>query len=446
VRVITARLARVQRAFPLIAVFAVALVVAACGSSSNGSSSAGSSTAGSSTAGSSSAASSSAASSSAASGSAGSSSATPITFAGLFDLSGQLASFGKYSEQGLQLAADQVNGEGGFTVAGHKYKIKLDIADGRTDPTASVAAVRNFLQNGDKFLFGPDTDATSLQVLGVLKGSGVLQFLGGAADQTLIGHAGYTTAFGVVTPNALWEGNVVPVLKRLKIASGSKVAILYPDDTAGNAAAPQFSKILQAAGYKPSTYLFPATTTDFRSLVSRAAAQHPAAILEGYSSQWGLPITQAAVQLKAAKAVVGVVQTAQDVPLTIAKSSGGTFPLAWGDLAADQQAQDPTTSGMKTMRQTWIKYFHTAPTADNSTIAVWFYDAALNAVAGMEKAGTVTDTTAIAKAIRSLTFKGAETIHYTSQNLPVHGTDYGILFGGAQRYYYAPPPSGGASQ
>jgi ABC-type branched-subunit amino acid transport system substrate-binding protein len=431
VRVITVRLARVQRAFPLLGIFAAALVIAACGSSSNSSSSGGSSSGG---------------SSSGTSSSGGSSAATPVTFAGLFDLSGQLASFGKYSEQGLELAADQINGEGGFTVAGHKYTIKVNVADGRTDPTASVAAVRNFLQAGDKFLFGPDTDATSLQVLGVLKNSGVLQFLGGAADQTLIGHAGYTTAFGVVTPNSLWEGNVVPVLKKLNIASGSKVAILYPDDTAGNAAAPQFSAILKAAGYQPTTYLFPDTTTDFRSLVSRAAAAHPAAILEGYSSQWGLPITQAAVQLKAAKAVVGVVQTAADVPLTIAKSLGGTFPLGWGDLAADQQAQDPTTPGMTTMRQTWIKYFHTAPTADNSTIAVWFYDAALNAVAGMEKAGTVTNTTAIANAIRSMTFDGAETIHYTAQNLPVHGTDYGILTGGTQKYYYAPPPSSGASQ
>jgi branched-chain amino acid transport system substrate-binding protein len=371
----------------------------------------------------------------------GSSGSSQITMAALLDLSGQLASFGKDCQQGFQLAVDQINGAGGFTVKGHKYTINPVIKDGQSDPTASVAATRSIMQQGIKFLFGPDTDATSLQVLGVTKNSDVLQFAGGAVDQSLIGHAGHELAFGVITPNPEWEGSLVPLLHSLKINSGT-VAILYPDDTAGQGVKPQFTQLLTKNGYQVKAYLFPPTTTDFRSLVARAKASHPVAILEGYSAEWGLPITQAAVQLGAAKAVIGVDQTPEDVPLVIAKSSGGAFPLKWGSMAADQQAAEPTTAGATAFQKTWVKYLHQQPSADVSQIAIWFYDAVLNVVAAMQKAGTVTDTTAIAKAVRSLTFHGAESVQYTPQNLPIHGTDIAVLNDAGQvKYTYVPAPS-----
>jgi branched-chain amino acid transport system substrate-binding protein len=373
-------------------------------------------------------------------GTSGSSGSSQITMGALLDLSGQLASFGKDCQLGLQLAADEVNGGGGFTVSGHKYTIKMNIQDGQSDPTASVAATRTFMQQGVKFLFGPDTDATSLQVLGLLKNSDVLDFAGGAVDQELIGHPGYTSVFGVITPNPEWEGSLIPLLQKLNIDSGT-VAILYPDDTAGQGVIPQFTQILTSHGYKAKGYLFPPTTTDFRSVVALAKASHPVAILQGYSAEWGLPITQAAVQLSAAKAVIGVDQTPEDVPLVIAKSSGGTFPLKWGSMAADQQAADPTTPGAVAFQKTWVKYLHQQPSADVSQIAIWFYDAVLNLVAAMKKAGTVTDTTTLANTIRSMTFQGAETVHYTSQNLPIHGTDIAVLLGNNVRYTYVPAPS-----
>ena len=378
--------------------------------------------------------------SSGSSGASGSSGSSQITMGALLDLSGQLASFGKDCQLGLQLAVDQVNGAGGFTVKGHKYTIKTEIEDGQSDPTTSVAATRTLMQQGVKFLFGPDTDATSLQVLGVLKNSDVLDFAGGAVDQELIGHPGYTSVFGVITPNPEWEGSLIPLLHQLNIDSGT-VAILYPDDTAGQGVIPQFTQILTSHGYQAKGYLFPPTTTDFRSVVDRAKASHPVAILDGYSAEWGLPIAQAAVQLSAAKAVIGVDQTPEDVPLVIAKSSGGTFPLKWGSMAADQQAADPTTPGAAMYQKTWVKYLHQQPSADVSQIAIWFYDAVLNVVAAMKKAGTVTDTTLLSNTIRSMTFQGAETVHYTSQNLPIHGTDIAVLVGSKVKYTYVPAPS-----
>lgn len=397
-----------------LALTAAALFAAGCGSSSSGASS----------------------SSSSGGGNSSSAAATPVKFDAVFDLSGQLATFGKDCEVGLQLAADQINGTGGFTVAGHKYMIKLDIADGRTDPTATVAATRNFLQAGDKFLFGPDTDATSLQMLGVTKGADIIQFAGGAADQTLMGKAGHEDTFGVVTPNATWEGAFVPLLRAVGVSSGT-VAILYPNDGSGTSVAPQIAKILDGQGYQAKVFLFPATTSDFRSVLDRAKAVSPAAIIDGYTAQWGLPIAQAAVQLNATKAIVGWNQSPDSVPLVIGKSLGHPFPLRWANATNDQQAAAPTTPAMRAFRNTWIKYLHQQPTADESQVAIWFYDAALNAVAGMEKAGTVSDPSAIASAIKAMTFNGAETIHYVN-NLPIHGTDYAVVQAGKVQYHYLP--------
>jgi branched-chain amino acid transport system substrate-binding protein len=398
-------------ALPLLGAGVLALSVAACGSSHSNSGSHPTSSSGGS---------------------------TQITFAGLFDLSGELATYGQSSQQGFQLAAHVINSGGGFTVAGHKYTIKLSIQDGRTDPTASVAATRNFLQAGDKFIFGPDTDATALQVLAATKGQNVLQFAGGSVSQSLIGHAGFETTFGVLSPNSVWQGSVMSVFKALKVPQGN-VAIIYPDDTAGQGVAPQFASILKANGYTPKVYLFPATTSDFRSVVARAKTINPVAILDGYTPQWGLPIAQAAVQLNATKAIIGIGQYPDDVPLSIAKSSGAPFPLQWGSLAADQQTAQPTTPGMVKFKQLWTAYFHSPPSTETSNAAMWFYDALLNAVAGMEKAGTVSDVQKIADAIKGTTFDGAETLTYNSTNLPIHGTDYGLLVNNKPKYYYVVP-------
>jgi branched-chain amino acid transport system substrate-binding protein len=373
-------------------------------------------------------------------GSSGQSSgSTTLTFGCVCDLSGDEVSLGQAFADGLKLAVHGINSQGGFTVAGQTYKINLVIKDGQSQPTASVAATRDLLQSDHvRFLFGPDSDDTAFQVLGVTANAGVIQFAGGAADQSVIGTKGHTTQFGVVLPISVWEGAAIPALRSMGIHSGT-IALMYPDNSAGQGLAPLFAQLLEKNGYKAKTFLFPVDTTDFTSIVARAKSAGAVAILDGYDAQWGLPIAQAAVNLNAVKGIVAVNQPASAVPLAIAKSLGKPFPLLWASLPNNQQVGDPTTPGMRKYEQLWKSTYKIDPASTvalNSTSMYWSVNML---VAAMKQAGTVTDTQAIVNVLRHMTYHGDQTVHFNSQNVAVFGLDYGIMSNGVMKWFYLSP-------
>lgn len=378
----------------------------------------------------------------ASSGGGGSASAqgNTVRFAGICDLSGSLTTFGHFCQQSLTLAVHEVNAAGGINIAGHKHKISLTVVDGRSDPTASVAAARDLVSQGVKFIFGPDTDVTSSQVLQATANSDVMEFAGGSSDQAIIGTAGHTLQFSVLQPNALWQGAVLTVLKKMGINSGT-VAVVYPSDV-GQTIAPQFQKILQGAGYQAKVYLYPPTTTDYRSVLTRVKSAHPTVILQGYSVQQGLPLTKTAVQLGVARAVIGVGETPDQVPAVVAKTQGG-FPMLWGSMIAERSMDPTTTPQFGKFVQLWQNYFHLSPNLPEAQTVIWFYDPVGMLVKAMEKAGTVTDTKAIAKELHTFTaahpYQGALTDWYNSRNVIIRGSDIAIYRDGKSQWTYLPP-------
>ena len=377
------------------------------------------------------------------SGGSSASQGTTVKLGGICDLSGDLETFGQFCQQSLQLAVHEVNQAGGISVGGHKYKIALKVVDGRSDPTASVAAARNFVSEGYKYIFGPDTDVTSSQVLQATANTGVMEFAGGSSDQAIIGTPGHTLQFSVLQPNSQWQSAVLPLLKKMGIASGT-VAIVYPSDV-GQTIAPQFAQILSAAGYQPKQFLYPPTTTDFRSVLTRVKAAHPAVLLQGYSVQQGLPLTTGALQLGVAGAVIGVGETPAQVPETIAKSQGKSFPLVWGSMIAERSMDPTTTAQFGKFVRLWENYFHLSPNLAEAQTVIWFYDPVGMLVKAMETANTVTNTTAIAKALHSFTpahpYQGALTDWYNSRNVIIRGSDYGVFRNGRSQWTYLPPPT-----
>jgi hypothetical protein len=76
---------------------------------------------------------------------------------------------------------------------------------------------------------------------------------------------------------------------------------------------------------------------------------------------------------------------------------------------------------------------------------IWFYDPVGMLVKAMETANTVTNTTAIAKALHSFTpahpYQGALTDWYNSRNVIIRGSDYGVFRNGRSQWTYLPPPT-----
>jgi ABC-type branched-subunit amino acid transport system substrate-binding protein len=369
--------------------------------------------------------------------------ATTVKIAGICDLSGALATFGHFCQQALNFAASQENANGGFTVAGKKYKLAVSVTDGKSDPTASVAAARSYMSKGYKYIFGPDTDVTGSQVLGATANQNVLEFAGGASDHAIMGTPGHTLQFGVLQPDPLWQGTSITVLKQMGITSGL-VAIVYPSDV-GQSEGPSFQKVLEAAGYQAKVYLYPPDTTDFRSVLTRVKADHPAVVLQGYSVAQGLPITKTVISLGVAPAVIGIGETPAQVPAVIAQSQG-SFPLVWGSVIAERSMDPTTTPEFATFVKSWQAYSKQSPNSPEAQTVIWFYDPVGMLVKAMQMAGTVTDPKAIAVKLHTFSssnpYKGALDDWYNSDNILVRGSDIALYKDGKTTWTYQPPPAG----
>ena len=82
----------------------------------------------------------------------------PIKIGVIAALSGPLVGYGKSVFDGVKMAIDQANAQGGVVVKGVRHPVQLVERDNRSDVNASVAAATSLVRdNGIKFIIGPAT-------------------------------------------------------------------------------------------------------------------------------------------------------------------------------------------------------------------------------------------------------------------------------------------------
>src|SRR5207248_8685745 len=69
---------------------------------------------------------------------------------------GTLATYGWMGHQGAELAIDEINKAGGFTVGGKKYRLALVSPDTRANPQEALIQLKQLLeQEKARYVFGP---------------------------------------------------------------------------------------------------------------------------------------------------------------------------------------------------------------------------------------------------------------------------------------------------
>jgi branched-chain amino acid transport system substrate-binding protein len=405
----------------------LALLVAGCGGSSGGSSSGGTSVG----------------SGESGSGSDGGGEATPVLVGGLCNLSGSLSAFGSACKSGLEIGQEAINAEGPFMVGGKPYEFELKVVDGHSEPSAAVASTRELIQDdGVHFMFGPDTSLTDLQVAGVVKSADVLQFAEGTAIQELLGQSGYERQFGTVLSGVQVMAGGPQVLEALGVKPGSgTVAMVFPDEPAGEVNTRELGEALEEAGYEAKTFLFPPTTTEFAPLATKLKAEGVTAIVAGYAANWIFPLARSVAQLNAAKAVVGFGGLPAEVPLAYEEETGKPYPLPYATLTTQQNLGDPTTPGAETLKKLYVEKTGEDPSSLYASGLWWYYEPWFVLAEAMEKAGTVEDVDAIAEAIGEITRSGvSKNYHFGTEHIAVYGTDYAVVNNGKVTWHYVPPP------
>lgn len=330
------------------------------------------------------------------SGSAGSATKT-IVFGANTELSGPLQVYGLPAVQGFELGFKAINAAGGIKVGGNTYQVVVKKEDNRSDPSAIVNASRALVDAHAFAALGPDLGA--VPAYQVLKQSKVLNFTPAFdLQQTLVKSPKANPL--LFSPTVYLQNLYTTNMAQLKALYPQikTVAILSPNDQQGQGTAQAYKYAALAEGLKVlSVQTYPDNTTDFGSILTSFKQKHPDLLVAEQTSQEASAILQQAAQL-------------------------GVAPIALNDvMTPDQALKVPSINKMTVVLPSFAPTFSPAATIPVYKPSVVFgsqqpqgtpaaaiddYYAAWFLAQAMEKAGTVTDTAAIAKALEGQSYTG----------------------------------------
>jgi branched-chain amino acid transport system substrate-binding protein len=320
-----------------------------------------------------------------------------VTIGAVLPITGGFSTYGGPLKQAAELAVDRVNEAGGIEIDGSKYTVKLKVYDDATTPEKSIpnifpqAVLRDqvpvLMTAWNSANVAPFLKDNPVPVIDVL--AATLEPPVNSLDKNIFLLRPYTPD---IVPGV---GNYLAEQFKVK-----KMAYLGPDEPFANG---QLSSLEKTVGNNEisldSKTSFPADATDLSSFIRAALKSDPDAIHVGGSTQAVAPILS---QLH---------QAGYDKPITMytgmtpdqAKDLIGA--KVFNDVMANVHEFEGVTpqTNPKAEANQFGKDFEKAYKTYGIDLTQWSYDAVWIVKAAMEKAGTVDDRKAIAKALTELT-------------------------------------------
>ena len=320
-----------------------------------------------------------------------------IKVGALFELTGNVANYGKSTYKGVQLAVDQINAKGGI----NGKKIKLVEADNKSEPSESGnAATKLITKDKVKVIIGPATSGCVSAATPVVTNSKVPLM------------APVATAPGITVDE---KGKVRPYIFRACFTDpfqGKLMAKFASDYSKG--LMDVFGKTLEERGGKVvGKEAFLAKDQDFKSALTKLKATNPEALyVPGYYEEVSKIIKQAR-EVGITCPILG--SDGWDSPklaeIAGAEALNGTYFTS----AYSAQDQDPHV-------QQFIKDYKAKFNEEPDTFAIHAYDGTLAVAEALKQAGA-TDGTKIAEALAKIKDLQVATGKYTldEQHNPVSG-------------------------
>jgi branched-chain amino acid transport system substrate-binding protein len=194
-------------------------------------------------------------------------------------MTGDFAVYGKPVQDGMNLAVDKINSEGGI----NGKKIQLIFEDDEGNPSKTVNAI-NKLIKVDKvsIVLGPLSSGTSLAAAPIAEKNKIVQIstLAGTPDLTNSGDYIFR-----IYPSSIL-GAKYTAEKAIEMSSPKKVAILYPNNTLGKASALVYAQECKKQNIEVVvTESYNDGDKDFRNQLVKIKQSHSDLIL--CSAYWG---------------------------------------------------------------------------------------------------------------------------------------------------------------
>ena len=182
------------------------------------------------------------------------------------------------TRKALEAVVDGVNGDGGYTVGGTNYTLELISYDTKSDPNTARSAVERLIsQDKVNVIFG---DMTASNWASETEAAKVLALVGTPLTDVYKPEYKYTYVTSKLPTEAPVRLGYLPTYMGKPI---SKYVLIFPDDPPGQNQMKDTSATLDALGATYEVVTFPASTTDFSAVATKALSLNGDCIIIGGS-------------------------------------------------------------------------------------------------------------------------------------------------------------------
>jgi branched-chain amino acid transport system substrate-binding protein len=217
-------------------------------------------------------------------------------------LTGGSANLGKDSEEGAQLAVEEIN-QSGLLIDGKKVTLKLLSEDDAADPRAATQIAQKLVDSHVAAVIGHINSGCSIPASKIYNDAGVPE-LSPASSNPVYTAQGYKTAYRMIASDAQQAPAIADFAqKTLKIRN---VAIVDDATAYGQGVTAEFEKRAKALGIDVLSHdETNDKAVDFRAILTKIKAEKPDAIMYGGVDATGGPFARQARQLGIAAKIVG---------------------------------------------------------------------------------------------------------------------------------------------
>jgi branched-chain amino acid transport system substrate-binding protein len=314
-------------------------------------------------------------------------------------LSGPTSTLGQAATQGLKLAVEQFEDQGGFEVAGEKYVPELLISDTGGVPANGVSQAEKLVHKDKvKVIFGCTYSPVAVPMLKVTQPNKVIQLSNSTSWEKHIAKPGNDYMIKHVASQTDTANSYIPVIvKKWNIKTAVEI---LPNNTAGRIYAETYANAGKKNGVEMLKPVFYDLKQDeFYPILTKIKQMNPDSLWLGYTNYKVAVIVRQAHELKIGASLValgtGSTGVAGDLPGG-GRVDGFTFCSQY-----DPNSKNPMQIDLM---KRYKKMFKKEVSSDFNYI-LW-YNTAMHLLAdAMQKVGSISDTTGVMSFILGKTYE-----------------------------------------
>lgn len=193
-------------------------------------------------------------------------------------LTGPQSHLGKDNDNGVRLAADEINASG-LVIGGKKAHMEVLSEDDQADPRTATIVAQKLVDEGVNGVIGDLNSGTSIPASKIYSDAGIPQISPSATAIAYTGQ-GFKTAFRVIT-NDRQQGEALAKFATGKLKAES-IAIIDDRTAYGQGIADEFAKDAEALGAKIVAREYTSDhATDFTAILTSIKGKHPDLLFYG---------------------------------------------------------------------------------------------------------------------------------------------------------------------